>query len=256
MRVELLDCPIDILTMEETVDVARRAMHERATVRHVAINVAKLVNMRFDAVLAADVKGSDLVGVDGMGIVWAARALGFGKIQRVAGVDLFFALMEVCERDGLRPFLLGATKEVADRAAQNIKERHPSLNFAGVRNGYFTGEDEKSVVEEIRQSRADCLFLGMPTPRKERFLAAYKDVLDVPFVMGIGGSMDIAAHHVRRAPRVLQQAGLEWAYRVYQEPRRMWWRYARTNAIFAFMLLEELLRPKSRPSNRQVASTK
>ena len=81
----------------------------------------------------------------------------------------------------------------------------------------------------------------MPTPRKERFLAAYRDILGVPFVMGIGGSLDVVAGYVRRAPPVLQSLGLEWLYRVYQEPRRMWWRYARTNSVFALILIRGVL---------------
>jgi N-acetylglucosaminyldiphosphoundecaprenol N-acetyl-beta-D-mannosaminyltransferase len=92
------------------------------------------------------------------------------------------------------------------------------------------------VVEDIRFCAPDCLFIGMPTPRKERFLHQYRDVLGVPFIMGVGGGIDVLAGHVRRAPQRFQRAGLEWLYRTWQEPRRMWWRYASTNAVFAGLL--------------------
>ena len=103
MRVEFLGCPMDILTMDETVDLALQAMRDRTSLRHVALNVAKLVNMRFDPVLASDVITSDLVGIDGMGIVFAARALGVHVTERVAGIDLFLNLMSICGAEGFRP---------------------------------------------------------------------------------------------------------------------------------------------------------
>src|SRR6516225_9083210 len=91
-------------------------------------------------------------------------------------------------------------------------------------------------------SGADCLFIGLPTPRKERFLAAYRDRLGVPFIMGVGGSFDVLAGEVTRAPQAMQKFGLEWLYRIYQEPRRMWWRYFRTNTIFAGMMFAATVR--------------
>jgi N-acetylglucosaminyldiphosphoundecaprenol N-acetyl-beta-D-mannosaminyltransferase len=98
------------------------------------------------------------------------------------------------------------------------------------------------LVRDIRNSGADCLFIGMPTPRKERFLAAHRDELNVPFIMGVGGSFDVLAGEVRRAPVRMRQLGLEWLYRIYQEPGRMWWRYAKTNALFAGILAQAVFR--------------
>jgi N-acetylglucosaminyldiphosphoundecaprenol N-acetyl-beta-D-mannosaminyltransferase len=240
MRVEFLGCPMDILTMDETVDLALQSMRDRTSVRHVALNAAKLVNMRFDPVLASDVMTSDLVGIDGMGIVFAARALGVQVNERVTGIDLFLNLMSVCGAEGFRPYLLGGTDRVVRQAAAEIARLNPSISFAGVRDGYFASEQEARVVNEIRGSGADCLFIGMPTPRKERFLATHKDLLGVPFIMGVGGSFDIVAGKTNRAPAKLQAIGLEWLYRIYQEPRRMWWRYAKTNTIFAVLVLEAI----------------
>jgi N-acetylglucosaminyldiphosphoundecaprenol N-acetyl-beta-D-mannosaminyltransferase len=242
MRVEFLGCPVDILTMSETIDRAREAMRGRTRLQHVALNVAKLVNMRSDLVLADDVRSSDLVGVDGMGIVWAARSLGIPIKERVAGIDLFDKLLEVCAAEGFKPFFLGATPEVVDRAAKQAVNRHPTICFAGLRDGYFKPAQEREVGNQIRDSGADCLFIGMPTPRKERFLAAYRDQLNVPFIMGVGGSFDILAGQVQRAPQIMQSLGLEWLYRIYQEPRRMWWRYAKTNTVFAGIMLQEVVR--------------
>jgi N-acetylglucosaminyldiphosphoundecaprenol N-acetyl-beta-D-mannosaminyltransferase len=242
MRAELLGCPIDALSMQETIDRARQAMREKQTCQHVALNVAKLVNLRFDPVLAADVNGSDIVGIDGMGIVVAARMLGIPVPERVAGIDLFLNLMSLCATEGFRPYLLGATDNVLRKTASEIVKMHPTISIAGMRDGYFTAEEEPNVVKTIRASGADCLFIAMPTPRKERFLAAHKQSLNVPFIMGVGGSFDVVAGKVSRAPLKMQALGLEWLYRVYQEPGRMWWRYAKTNTVFAGLLLREMAR--------------
>jgi N-acetylglucosaminyldiphosphoundecaprenol N-acetyl-beta-D-mannosaminyltransferase len=236
MRALFLGCPIDILTMTETVELARVAMRDRTRLQHVALNVAKLVNARSDGVLAADVANSDVVGVDGMGIVWGARLLGLPVTERVAGVDLLAQVLALCASDGFRPYFLGATREIVEEAAALVQLTYPAIDFAGFRDGYFTVEQELEVVEDIRKSGADCLFIGMPTPRKERFLAAHRDRLNTPFIMGVGGAFDILAGRIHRAPTRLQAAGLEWLYRIYQEPRRMWWRYARTNVLFAAVL--------------------
>jgi N-acetylglucosaminyldiphosphoundecaprenol N-acetyl-beta-D-mannosaminyltransferase len=241
MRVDLLGCSVDILTMAETVERARLAMRNRERVQHVALNVAKFVNMRTDGVLRADVMGSDVIGIDGMGILLALRLLGASVRERVTGIDLCWEVLKVCAEEGFRPFLLGAKPDVLNRAADVIRTKLPSLQIAGLRDGYFGPKEENDVVEQIINSKADCLFIAMPTPRKERFLAAHRDRLGVPFIMGVGGTLDVVAGHVRRAPAPMQSAGLEWLYRVYQEPRRMWWRYARTNTIFAGILIRGLV---------------
>jgi N-acetylglucosaminyldiphosphoundecaprenol N-acetyl-beta-D-mannosaminyltransferase len=244
MRQALLGCPIDILTMSETVELARQAMWSRKRLQHVALNVAKLVNMRRDPVLAADIISSDLVGIDGMGIVWAARCLGLPTKERVAGIDLLTELLALCAEEGFKPYFLGGTSEVVHKSSRRVLERYPTISFAGLRDGYFKSDEELEVVNQIRHSEADCLFIGMPTPRKERFLACYRDILNVPFIMGVGGSFDVLAGEVRRAPARMQAFGLEWLYRVYQEPKRMWWRYAKTNTLFTAILARAVIQKR------------
>lgn len=246
MRTEFLGVPIDLLTLDQTVARAVDAMLMRTPTQHVAINVAKLVNSRRDPELKRDVCESHIVGVDGMGIVWGARALGIAIPERVAGVDLMERLLEVCSLMDFRPYFLGARKDVLDRAIVEAIRRWPGLTFAGSRDGYFSADEEDDVVEDIRRSAADCLFIAMPTPRKERFLHQHRGTLGVPFIMGVGGSIDVLAGHVTRAPLRLQRAGLEWLYRTYQEPRRMWWRYANTNIAYAGLLARELFNRRFR----------
>lgn len=241
-RITFLGIPVDLLTLEETVARAETAMAGDRPIRHVALNVAKLVNLRSDTDLARDVGQSDIVGIDGMGIVWALKLFGVSSAKRVAGIDLMFALMAHCARTGRRPYVLGARQEVLDEALDNARARYPGLEFAGSRNGYFTAADEEAIVAAIRESRADCLFVAMPTPHKERFLARHGHALGVPFVMGVGGSIDVLAGHISRAPAWMQAAGLEWFHRLAKEPRRMAGRYLRTNSLFFMILLSEWIR--------------
>jgi N-acetylglucosaminyldiphosphoundecaprenol N-acetyl-beta-D-mannosaminyltransferase len=241
MRVTLLGLPVDVLSFNETIQRILQDIIAGRRCQHVALNVAKLVNARTDTDLDNDIRTSDIIGIDGMGIVYALRLLGHHVPARVAGVDLFECLMGECEARGLRPFLLGATPAVLASAEKNLLRRYPNLVFAGRHHGYFTPEGEAMVCDLIRRSGAHCLFIAMPTPRKERFMQRHRDSLNVPFVMGVGGTLDVVAGQVRRAPKVLQSAGLEWAFRMFQEPRRLVGRYLRTNLIFAGLLMRQLL---------------
>ncbi|NCO15902.1 MAG: glycosyltransferase [Rhodobacterales bacterium CG18_big_fil_WC_8_21_14_2_50_71_9] len=242
VKSDVLGVRIDALTMAQTVDRVCAAMRDGRRLRHCAINAAKLVKLRQDADLRDDVTSSDMLSADGMAVVWAARLLGQPLPERVAGVDLMDATLAACAAQGFRPYILGAKADVLARAAAALTARHPGLAFAGLRDGYFAEAEEPQIVAAINASRADCLFVAMPTPRKERFLARNAAVLAPPFLMGVGGSVDVFAGHVRRAPRWMQQAGLEWLHRLAQEPRRMFRRYATTNALFAGLLARALLR--------------
>ena len=236
MRVDFLGVPVDLLTLDETVAKATQAMRTRGRCQHVALNVAKLVKMRSNEELRRDVVESDIIGIDGMGIVFGARLLGLNVPGRVAGVDLFERLLEICAREGFRPYFLGAKEGVLKSAIKNLQNIIPNLQIAGWQHGYFDVEQEHDVVRVIRESGADCLFIGLPTPRKERLLAKFRDNFGVPFIMGVGGSFDVIGGAVNRSPLWMQAAGLEWVYRTLQEPRRMLWRYVSTNTVFGVLL--------------------
>jgi N-acetylglucosaminyldiphosphoundecaprenol N-acetyl-beta-D-mannosaminyltransferase len=197
--------------------------------------------MRNDPVLRRDVVESDIVSPDGMGIVWGARLLGVPLRERVTGIDLMLALLAMSEREGFRPYILGAEPAVLQTACEAIKAKHPHLTFAGTHHGYFSNEEAPEIVESIRSCNADLLFVAMSTPRKEQFLHRYRDELGVPFLMGVGGSVDVIAGKVKRAPTWMQSLGLEWLFRTCQEPRRMWKRYVTTNSAYAWLLMRALM---------------
>lgn len=238
-RREFLGSPMHVLTMPETLALANEAMVERKPLHHTVINVSKLVNMRKNAELMEDVATADVINVDGAGVVWGARLFGIDVPERVAGVDIMTNLFGLCARNGFRPYLLGAEQSVLEAVSERLAREHPQLGVAGMRDGYFKPEDEAAIVEAINASGADCLFVAMPTPRKERFLKKYRAQLKPNFVMGVGGSFDVYGGKVARAPALVQKLGLEWLFRVVQEPGRLWRRYYETNTAYAGLLWSE-----------------
>ncbi len=237
-RINFLGCPMDSARMSETVGVIRRAISEGRFTQHVVVNVAKLVHMRTDVQLRESVHSCDIINIDGMGVVLGARFLGHVVPERVAGVDLFHQLLAMSAREGLSVYLLGAQDEVVGATAQKVQALYPGLQLAGYHHGYFW-DDEAAMVERIRASGAQLLFVAITSPKKENFINRWRDQLGVTFVMGVGGTFDVVAGKVNRAPLWMQQYGLEWLYRVMQEPGRMWKRYLTTNSQFAWLLIKE-----------------
>jgi len=211
---------------------------------NIAINAAKVVACEDDAELRAAVAGAHLATADGQAVVWAARLLGDRVPARVAGADLMERLIAHAADRGYSIYFLGARPEVVAACVERAHARHPNLRIAGARDGYFTDED--SVVAELRAARPDIVFLGFGTPAKEYFMHRRHRDVGAPFVMGVGGAFDVYAGLVRRAPRWLQRLGMEWAFRLAQEPRRMWKRYLVGNSRFVKIVARELLRKVSR----------
>jgi len=228
-----------LLTMAETVSLVDSRISRGEFTQHVVVNVAKIVHIQSDAALAESVRACDIVNIDGMGIVWGARLLGLEVPERVAGVDLFHELLALAARKGYPVFLLGAELAIVEEVARRVQSANRGLQVAGFHHGYFW-DDEDAVVTLIRESGARLLFVAITSPRKENFINRWRDQLGVHFVMGVGGTFDVVAGKVKRAPLWMQRAGLEWLYRVVQEPRRMWRRYLRTNTVFLMMLLRAM----------------
>ncbi|NMP79216.1 WecB/TagA/CpsF family glycosyltransferase [Pseudoalteromonas arctica] len=236
-RIEFLKAPMDIATMEETVSFIESRIEQKQFLQHVVVNVAKIVNMQKDPVLADSVRACDLINIDGMGVVFGARFLGHDVPERVAGVDLFHELLTMSARRDFPVFLLGATEDVVTKTVDKVTAQNPNLTIAGYNDGYFW-DDEEAVVNKIRESGAKLLFVAITSPKKENFINKWQDKLGVDFVMGVGGTFDVVAGKVNRAPLWMQNAGLEWLYRVMQEPGRMWKRYLMTNSKFLFLLIK------------------
>jgi len=242
-RITLMGCGIDNLTMEETLQTIEGFIASGTPHQHVVVNVDKLVKASRDPELRRIINECALVNVDGMPVVWASRLLGKPLKERVAGVDLFEALMRRAGEKGWRVFLFGAREEVVSQVASTYQHKYPQLVLAGYRNGYWKGEaEEAQVVAQIREAHPDLLFVAISSPKKEQFLGRYQAEMKVPFAMGVGGTFDVAIGLVRRAPRWMQKAGLEWFYRFLQEPRRMFRRYFIEDMAFVWLFIKEAAR--------------
>ena len=238
-RVELMGCYIDNLTMEETLNTIERFIASGQSHQHVVVNVDKIVKAQKDAALRNIINDCALVNVDGMPVVWASRLLGRPLKERVAGIDLFEALMVRAAERGWRVYLLGARDEIVRRVRETYAATHPTLTFAGHRHGYWSPEQEAEVVDEISAAKVDILFVAISSPQKEKFLGAYLERMQVPFAMGVGGTFDVVAGKVKRAPKWMQRSGLEWFYRFLQEPRRMFRRYFIEDMAFVGLFARE-----------------
>lgn len=241
-RITMMGCQIDNLSMEDTLQKIEGFIHSGLPHQHVVVNVDKLVKAERDPELRRIINECALINVDGMPVVWASRLLGKPLKERVAGVDLFEALMARAAQKGWRVFLLGAREEVVSGVKHSYEIKYPGLVVAGYRNGYWRPEEEEGVVRQIEEARADLLFVAISSPKKEHFLGQYQARMKVPFAMGVGGTFDVAVGRVKRAPRWMQQAGLEWFYRFLQEPRRMFRRYFIEDMAFIRLLLKEASR--------------
>ena len=238
-RINICDIPVDALTMEETIQLIDRSIVERKPIHHVVINAAKVVNAQKDEMLKESIINCDIINADGQAIVWASRLFNTPLPERVAGIDLMESLVKLGAQKKYKIFFLGATEEIVNTVINFYSNQFGKEIIAGYRNGYFKKDEEQAVAKQISDSNADILFVAMSSPKKEIFLNTYKDLIQTPFIMGVGGSFDVVAGHVKRAPLWMQKSGLEWFYRVIQEPRRMWKRYLFGNSEFIYLVLRE-----------------
>ncbi len=250
-RVSILDCPFDLLTLPRTVERCLELCRgPRVSHTIVTVNASTLVTLREDAAFREACIGGDLVVPDGMPVIWAGRLLGTPLPGRVAGVDLMAALISAAARERLRVFFLGARAEVIRDLVAHCRRDHAGLVVAGARDGYFEPAESAAVVAEIREAKADILFIGMPSPFKEVWAQEHKAAFATPVIIGVGGSFDVLAGYVKRAPRWMQETGFEWLWRLMMEPSKMWKRYLVGNSIFLWMLLRGLIRQHLTPGGR------
>lgn len=236
-RVDVLGCAIDPVDLHGAVRRCQAFIVHRSFGQHMAVNAAKLVASHDDPQLREMINRCELVTADGQAVVWASRILRKPLPERVAGIDLMNGLFELAAREGYGVFILGARKNVLEQAVARLRSHYPGLPIVGYRDGYFLQSEEAAVAAEIARAQPAMLFVAISSPRKEYFLARFGHVIDVPFVMGVGGAIDVVSGITRRAPPIIQRLGLEWLFRLVQEPRRLMRRYVVTNARFLGLVL-------------------
>lgn len=218
--VSLYGVPFSKMNMKETVDYLTQAIESRNSHRVVTGNPIMLMvgldNPSFHRTLAT----ADLVVPDGAGVVWAARKVKQPVQERVAGFDLMHELLREGERHQWSVYLLGASADIIQTAYEKLKEQYLGVRFVGYRDGYFTDQEDAEVVAAVRAANPDLLFVARSTMNQEPWIEKYQSELGVPFIMGVGGSFDVVSGKLKRAPAVFRKLGLEWFYRLLQEPSR------------------------------------
>ena len=238
-KINFLDIPLDILTMDETINKIDKAIFSNKQVHHCVINAGKVIKIQNDEILEESVINSDIINADGMSIVWSVRFLGYKIQERVAGIDLMENLIRLAHKKKYCCFFLGAKEEVVKNVVSYYSVKYSENIIAGFRDGYFDEKDEKDIIKKIKESDAEFLFVAITSPKKEIFLNKYKNELkNINLIMGVGGSFDVIAGTVKRAPKYMQVIGLEWFFRFIQEPKRMWRRYLIGNFKFVILIFK------------------
>jgi N-acetylglucosaminyldiphosphoundecaprenol N-acetyl-beta-D-mannosaminyltransferase len=242
-KVRFLNADYDPLTLSQTVDAIFHHVEAGPHGWLCTVNVAILMMMRSDPRLQSFVDRAALVVADGQPIVWCAPWFGQELPERVTGVDLVETICEPAARLGKRIYLLGATAEVVETLARRLRECHPTLSVEFA-DGYFTKDQSAQRADVIRAAGTDILFVAMGVPRQEVFIDEQWDRLGVRMAIGVGGSFDVLAGLRARAPSWVQRIGMEWFFRLIQEPRRLFVRYLVTNIQFVWLVAADLVRPK------------
>ena len=230
----ILDVPVVPYTMDEAVtkltqDTLRQKRNFVVTANAEIIMMAQ-DDKEYKTLLA---ETADLILPDGAGTVWAGNYLGYTIPERVAGYDLYLRLLEEAAKNNIPVYFFGGKPGIAEEAAEEGKRRWPGLKMAGCRNGYFSAEEEPEIIEDINRSGAVMLFAALGAPKQEKWLAKYRDQLKPCLLMGIGGSFDVLAGKVQRAPKWMQDARLEWFYRLVKQPSRFGRMLALPKFVFA-----------------------
>jgi N-acetylglucosaminyldiphosphoundecaprenol N-acetyl-beta-D-mannosaminyltransferase len=239
----VLGFDIDCMSMDEVVGACLEMIRGDRRPRIIAtLNAAVLVESRRDARLRQALHSSALLLADGMPVAWISRVLGARSAHRVTGIDLMAELLCAAGREKLRLFFLGASPDVLRMLVDKVGAENGGAVIVGACHGYFRRAESAAIVDQIRESRADILFVGMPSPFKEIWCQDNLERLDTPVILPVGGAFDVLSGAVRRAPRGMQVCGMEWLWRLLVEPRRKWRRYVETNPVFLGLVARAALR--------------
>ncbi len=234
---EILGVPLHPYTMQEILEAISARLSDRERTFIVTAN-AEIIMMCQKDTEYKDIVASkaDIVLPDGAGAVWAGRYLGWDVPERVAGFDLYCKLLEFSATHGYKSFFFGGGEGIAEAARAKAESLYPGIQIVGCRNGYFSAEEEKDILDDINASGAEMLFVALGAPKQERWLAANLENLRPTLLMGIGGSFDVLAGKVERAPKWMQDASLEWAFRLYKQPQRFMRMMALPKFVFKVLL--------------------
>ncbi len=216
--------------------------NKREKILITSVNAAIFITSLDNKLITDCINSSDIVNIDGMSVYFSLKMLGIQTPERVAGPDVFYNLVKLAANKGYKPYFLGAKPKVVDAMVKRFNSEFPGLKIAGFYHGYFHDNSIDTIIKNIEESNADMLFLGIASPKREIFTNNYFHSSSVPVWKGVGGSFDIYANITKRAPFWIQGIGMEWFYRLCQEPGRMFKRYLVTNTLFIVKILCEFCR--------------
>lgn len=218
--VQILGVNIASVTMKEAVSIVEKHIKEKSGALVATANAEMLMQATYDKELARILNEASLVVPDGAGTVWAAHHLGHAMPERVAGYDLVQELMREAPKYHHSFFLLGSAPGVAEKAKKKAEKLYPGIEIVGVRNGFFGSSDEKEIIRMINEAKPDILLVALGVPKQEKWLARNLKALNVPVSIGVGGTLDVMAGVMKRAPLWMQHAKLEWLFRGLMQPSR------------------------------------
>lgn len=230
--VKILGIRIDNVTLEEAYTRFLSFMESGSCKMIFTPNTEIVMAAQEDAELKNILFDADLVVPDGIGLVYASKIHNLGLTERVTGIDTMERILKYANNTKKSIYILGGKPGVVEKAAENIKDAFPSLVIAGVRDGFFKVEDEQKIVDQINELKPDILFVALGAPKQEKWIYKYRKILNTKVAMGVGGSVDVWAGTVKRAPKIFQDLHLEWFYRLCKDPSRI----GRMMALPQFMI--------------------
>lgn len=250
-RVNVLGVGISVLNLQTALEAMAAAVRDRRKGYICVTGVHGVMEAQADAEFKRILNDAFLCTPDGMPMVWAGKLAGHREMTRVYGPDLMLDVCAWSETSGAKHFFYGGAQGVAELLAQRLKAKFPKLQVVGTCTPPFrklNAEEEGDLQAQIRAAQPDILWVGLSTPKQEKFMAEYLAKLDVTLMVGVGAAFDFHAGRVSQAPRWMQRSGLEWFYRLCCEPRRLWKRYLRNNPLFILKFLGQLTGWRKYPS--------
>ena len=249
-RVNVLGVGLSVLNLGTALEAIAAAVRDRRKGYICVTGVHGVMEAQTDENFRHILNNAFLCTPDGMPMVWMGKLRGNAEMRRVYGPDLMLDVCAWSEQSGCRHFFYGGAEGVAELLAQKLKDKFPKLEVAGTYTPPFRPLNDgevKSLQEQIRNARPDMLWVGLSTPKQEKFMAEFLLKLDVTLMVGVGAAFDFYAGRVKQAPRWMQRSGLEWFYRLCQEPRRLAKRYLKNNPLFAMKIAGQLTGLKKYP---------
>ena len=219
MKIEVLGVAFDDVTLEQAADLGGKMLQEDRFHYVVTPNPEFILAAEKDESFRAVLNAADLVIPDGIGVIYSAKILGTPLAERVPGIEFSAKMLEKLNEMGGRLFLLGAKPGVAEKAGENICAQYPNIVLCGTQDGYF--KDEEEVILKVAAAKPDLLFVCLGAPKQEKWMARWGQHTGAKMAIGLGGCLDVYAGNVERAPEAWQKLGMEWAYRLKKEPKRI-----------------------------------